>query len=239
MPLLALLAQCAVDLLTATIREWLGRGIAPAAQLRVIVDVYAIDACLTPVGFLVAMAAAGEPAAFVLILPLLALLAALAADRGARIREARRPARPAHRGARAARSRDPPDRRGLRLQARPRGADRHRAAHGGRGARRATSAARTSRAARDHSRPSRRRGRRGRELAAQQTGALRWREHGEHAAMAQPLTEARRCWSSRAAGGRSRRRSRRCSAIWRGRRRWRSRTPRCTTSCAGRRPSTS
>ena len=87
-PLLALFAQCAVDVLTATIREWLGRGIAPAAQLRVIVDVYAIDACLTPVGFLVAMAVADEPAAFALILPLLALLAALAADRGARIREA-------------------------------------------------------------------------------------------------------------------------------------------------------
>ena len=135
-PLLALLAQCAVDLLTATIREWLGRGIAPAAQLRVIADVYAIDACLTPVGFLVAMAAAGEPFAFVLILPLLALLAALAADRAARIREARRPPRRAHRGARPARPGDPPDRRGVRLQARPRGADRHRAAHGGRGARR-------------------------------------------------------------------------------------------------------
>ena len=87
-PLFALLAQCAIDVLSATIREWLGRGIAPAAQLRVILDVYAIDACLTPVGFLVAMAAAAEPFAFVLILPLLALLAALAADRGARIREA-------------------------------------------------------------------------------------------------------------------------------------------------------
>ena len=61
-PLLALVAQCAIDVLTATIREWLGRGIAPAAQLRVIADVYAIDACLTPVGFLVAMAAADEPA---------------------------------------------------------------------------------------------------------------------------------------------------------------------------------
>ena len=48
----------------------------------------------------------------------------------------RRPARPAHRGARAARPGDPPDRRGVRLQARPLRADRHRAAHGGRGARR-------------------------------------------------------------------------------------------------------
>jgi len=87
-PLLAVAAQCVTDLLSATIREWLGRGIAPAAQVRVILTVYAIDACLTPVGFLVAMAAAVEPYAFALVLPLLALLAALAADRGARIREA-------------------------------------------------------------------------------------------------------------------------------------------------------
>jgi diguanylate cyclase (GGDEF)-like protein len=87
-PLLALLAQCAFDVLTATIREWLGRGIAPAAQIRVIADVYAIDACLTPAGFLVAMAATEERAAFAIVLPLLALLAALAADRGKRIREA-------------------------------------------------------------------------------------------------------------------------------------------------------
>jgi diguanylate cyclase (GGDEF)-like protein len=85
---LALIAQCGTDLLSATVREWLGRGIAPAAQARVILTVYAIDACLTPVGLLVAMAAAGEAYAFLLVLPLLALLAALAADRGARIREA-------------------------------------------------------------------------------------------------------------------------------------------------------
>ena len=87
-PLLAVLAQCATDVLFGTGREWLGRGIAPGAQLRVIVAVYAIDACLTPVGFLIAIAAAGEPFAFVLALPLLALLAALADDRRARIREA-------------------------------------------------------------------------------------------------------------------------------------------------------
>jgi diguanylate cyclase (GGDEF)-like protein len=87
-PLLALLAACAADVLSATAREWLGRGITPDVQVRVILTVYAIDACLTPVGFLVAMAAAAHDYAFVFILPLVALLATLAADRGARIREA-------------------------------------------------------------------------------------------------------------------------------------------------------
>jgi diguanylate cyclase (GGDEF)-like protein len=85
---LAFLAQCASDVLTATIREWLGRGIAPAVQLRVIGSVYMIDACLTPVGLLIAMACAGRPFALLLALPLLALLAALAADRRTRMSEA-------------------------------------------------------------------------------------------------------------------------------------------------------
>jgi diguanylate cyclase (GGDEF)-like protein len=86
--ILALAAQCATDLLGATAREWLGRGIAPAVQLRVIGTVYAIDACLTPVGLALAMACTGRPYAFALGLPLLALLAALAAERRGRIREA-------------------------------------------------------------------------------------------------------------------------------------------------------
>jgi diguanylate cyclase (GGDEF)-like protein len=85
---LAFAAQCATDLLTATARESLGRGIAPSVQLRVIGNVYLIDACLTPVGLLIAMACAGRPFALLLVLPLLALLAALAADRRVRIREA-------------------------------------------------------------------------------------------------------------------------------------------------------
>jgi diguanylate cyclase (GGDEF)-like protein len=86
--LLALAAQCAIDVLAATAREWLGRGIAPAMQLRVIGAVYAVDVCLTPVGLAIAMACAGRPYAFLLVLPLLALLAVLAVDRRHRIREA-------------------------------------------------------------------------------------------------------------------------------------------------------
>ena len=85
---LALAAQCATDLPIATAREWLGRGIAPAVQLRVIGNVYLIDACLTPVGLRSRWRAAGRPYALLLALPLLALLAVLATDRRRRIREA-------------------------------------------------------------------------------------------------------------------------------------------------------
>jgi diguanylate cyclase (GGDEF)-like protein len=85
---LALAAQCGIDVLAATAREWLGRGIAPAVQLRVLGAVWAIDACLTPVGLAIAMACSGRPYAFLLVLPLLAVLAALAIDRRRRIRQA-------------------------------------------------------------------------------------------------------------------------------------------------------
>ncbi len=82
---LALLAGCAVDLTAATAREWLGRGIPPALQTRVLIQVYSVDACLTAVGL--AFAAAGH-LGFLLALPLLALLAALARDRQTRIEQA-------------------------------------------------------------------------------------------------------------------------------------------------------
>jgi diguanylate cyclase (GGDEF)-like protein len=82
---LALLAGCAVDLTSATAREWLGRGIPPALQTRVLIQVYSVDACLTAVGL--AFAAAGH-VGFLLALPLLALLAALARDRQTRIEQA-------------------------------------------------------------------------------------------------------------------------------------------------------
>jgi diguanylate cyclase (GGDEF)-like protein len=82
---LALLAGCAVDLTIATAREWLGRGIPPALQTRVLLQVYSVDACLTAVGL--AFAAAGH-LGFLLALPLLALMAALAQDRQLRIEQA-------------------------------------------------------------------------------------------------------------------------------------------------------
>jgi diguanylate cyclase (GGDEF)-like protein len=84
---LALAAQCAVDLLASTAREWLGRGIPPALQLRVIATVYLIDVCLTPVAVLAADSDALHWPAIVAVLLLLAFLAAFAAERRARIEE--------------------------------------------------------------------------------------------------------------------------------------------------------
>ncbi|HWT24893.1 MAG TPA: hypothetical protein VN213_15430, partial [Solirubrobacteraceae bacterium] len=85
---LAVVAQCAVDLLASTAREWAGRGIPPALQLRVIASVYLVDACLTPVAVVVAAAGGGlHGDAIVAIVPLLAVLAAFALDRRARIDE--------------------------------------------------------------------------------------------------------------------------------------------------------
>jgi diguanylate cyclase (GGDEF)-like protein len=181
--LLALLAQCATDLVAVTAREWLGRGIAPAVQVRVMLAVYAIDACLTPVGFVVALAAAAEPFAFLLIVPLIGLLAALAADRGARIREGverldelieehARLDRAIHRIGEAFGSkldRDALIDLGLRTAVEALGADFGRAGtigHGGPAPAGAVAAA---------------------EQAARRTGALRVAENGGHAAMAQPL----------------------------------------------------
>jgi diguanylate cyclase (GGDEF)-like protein len=85
---LALVAQCGTDLLSATAREWAGRGISPAVQSLVVLSVYLIDACLTPVGLLVAIAGAQNDLGVLVVAPLLALLAALAADRRRRMQEA-------------------------------------------------------------------------------------------------------------------------------------------------------
>jgi diguanylate cyclase (GGDEF)-like protein len=82
----ALAAQCLTDAVTATGREWLGRGIPPAEMLRVMGAVYLIDAALTPIG--VWAAAAEHRFGFLAVLPLVAVFAALAADRRARIEEA-------------------------------------------------------------------------------------------------------------------------------------------------------
>jgi diguanylate cyclase (GGDEF)-like protein len=82
---LALAAQCLGDLAIATAREWLGRGIPPALQLRVIALIWGVDACLSAVGL--AFAASGH-LGFLLAVPLIALLAALARDRRIRIEQA-------------------------------------------------------------------------------------------------------------------------------------------------------
>jgi diguanylate cyclase (GGDEF)-like protein len=86
--LCALVAQCCVDLVTATARQGLRRTIAPSVPLRVVAVVFLIDLALTPVGVLAAAAGLREPIALLAVVALLGLLAAAAAERRTRIREA-------------------------------------------------------------------------------------------------------------------------------------------------------
>ena len=57
-------------------------------QIRVIALVWAVDACLAPLGFLAAIATRRHPAAILLVLPLVFLLWLLARDRSQRIDKA-------------------------------------------------------------------------------------------------------------------------------------------------------
>jgi diguanylate cyclase (GGDEF)-like protein len=90
LPLLALAfaACCAFDAGTATLREAAARGVAPSLQLRAFATVWAVDACLAPVGFLAAELGRRHAIAVVFVLPLAALLLLLARDRSNRINQA-------------------------------------------------------------------------------------------------------------------------------------------------------
>lgn len=80
----ALGAGCLVDLIASTLREWLTGTVAPSLQVRVIAVVWAIDACIAPLGLLVAIAARHSTLELLLLLPLAAVL--LAADHDLRLR---------------------------------------------------------------------------------------------------------------------------------------------------------
>ena len=86
----AFLAGCLLDLLSATLREAAAMGIASRVQVRVIALVWLIDACIAPLGLLVAHAARQAPAEVLLILPLNGVLLLLSRDRSARIAQAQR-----------------------------------------------------------------------------------------------------------------------------------------------------
>jgi diguanylate cyclase (GGDEF)-like protein len=90
LPLLcaALLCGMVFDAGSATLREAAARGIAPQLQLQVVALVWVVDACLAPIGFLAAHAAAHALGAVLLVLPLAGLLALLARDRHERIEQA-------------------------------------------------------------------------------------------------------------------------------------------------------
>jgi diguanylate cyclase (GGDEF)-like protein len=85
---LALLAQWALDALLAVGREWIGRGIRPSAQLRVMVLVWAVDLLLLPAGLLAVAVVDNVVLAILALIPLLVLLGAITHDRNRRLVEA-------------------------------------------------------------------------------------------------------------------------------------------------------
>jgi diguanylate cyclase (GGDEF)-like protein len=86
----AFLAGCLIDLVSATVREAAILGIGSRVQIRVVGLVWLIDACVAPLGLLVAHAARHDTAEVLLLLPLNAVLLLLSRDRSARIEQAQR-----------------------------------------------------------------------------------------------------------------------------------------------------
>jgi diguanylate cyclase (GGDEF)-like protein len=84
----AFLAGCLVDLVTSTLREAGALMVAPRIQLRVTAQVWVIDACIAPLGLLLALAARHDYAALLMVFPLGALLLVLQRDRDQRILQA-------------------------------------------------------------------------------------------------------------------------------------------------------
>jgi HD-GYP domain-containing protein (c-di-GMP phosphodiesterase class II) len=81
----ALAAQLLCDLVATVARESLRMGVIPTLSVRLLGSVYLTDVCLSPIGFAVAFATEGRPAAVAVVLPLGALLAFFARDRRARM----------------------------------------------------------------------------------------------------------------------------------------------------------
>jgi diguanylate cyclase (GGDEF)-like protein len=84
----AFLAGCLLDLLTSTLRESAALMIAPQIQLRVTGQIWLIDACIAPLGLLLALAARNDYSALLMVLPLGTLLLVLQRDRTQRIVQA-------------------------------------------------------------------------------------------------------------------------------------------------------
>jgi diguanylate cyclase (GGDEF)-like protein len=84
----AFVAGCALDLMSGTVREWAIAGVASRVQLRVQAVVWMVDACIAPLGLLVAHAMRQHPAEALLILPLNLVLLMVSRDRTARIEQA-------------------------------------------------------------------------------------------------------------------------------------------------------
>jgi putative nucleotidyltransferase with HDIG domain len=76
------------DILASTMREWLALGIPPRWQLAVMARVYMVDALLTPIAVMAAIAAGGDPYRVLLVLPVIVLFAIFAQEREANIENA-------------------------------------------------------------------------------------------------------------------------------------------------------
>ena len=84
----ALGAQLLFDNVVSTLREWAGLGISPRIDPAPLAWVALVDLLLSPIGLLAAMAAAVEPYAALLVLPLGGLFAVFAAERQVRLTQA-------------------------------------------------------------------------------------------------------------------------------------------------------
>src|SRR3954469_5824869 len=82
---MAFAAQFLVDGAAAVVRERLSSGTHPRELAGEVLRIYQFDALITPIGLLAAVAAAGAPAAALLVLPLVALLGVFAREREGRI----------------------------------------------------------------------------------------------------------------------------------------------------------
>ncbi len=86
--LLAFVSYALSDAVTAIVTEWVAHKITPSLQLRVLAEVYALDALLAPLGLMAAFATRDAPYAFLLAAPLLVLLRGEARERAARLDKA-------------------------------------------------------------------------------------------------------------------------------------------------------
>ncbi len=86
----AFLAGCLVDLVSATVREAAILGVRSGVQMRVVALIWLLDACIAPLGLLVAYAARQHEAAIMLLIPFNGLLLLISRERTARIEQGRR-----------------------------------------------------------------------------------------------------------------------------------------------------
>jgi putative nucleotidyltransferase with HDIG domain len=82
---LALASQFGGELCISTLRERVAHGVAPKLQLGVLREVWLVDALLSPIGLLAAIASTVEHHVYLLVMPLGALLSVFARERRERI----------------------------------------------------------------------------------------------------------------------------------------------------------